>query len=626
MFDTLFLNILNMSLGGSFVILFVLIIRLILHNAPKVFSYALWGIVLVRLACPFLPELSVSLVPVQAKPFTRDILYAETPQIYTGIQTIDQAVNPILPPAQPYNSVNPMQLVLFAGQVIWISGMLIFVLISILRFRKLKHMLVGAVQVQKNIYIADHIPSPFVLGFFKPSIYLPSSLTEAEKDYVLMHEKTHIRRFDHILKLIAYITLVFYWFHPLVWVSFRLFCRDMEMACDESVIKQLEPDARKGYTSALLHLSAGKHLMLQTPPAFGEGNIKPRILHIAKYKKPAFLAALAAGLFLFASCILLLANPHNERELLDKFTESARTGRPITWTSGEIIRLADLKKDSGILMQIPGYLAVHGGSERNNSYVLNDIVTYPFTHNGEDYNLQISYTKETLELYYITLQRISDGEMLFLYETPEDTANYGISLADGQAVKTYFNSRRSLDNYLKATLPDGLVTGPFNAALGNGGGCLLTSTEENVNLFLQDLTQYIDKEMLPASWYSPGGIVRFAGFPEITWENGIISQIFLPWNHSNMESGPESLDGCEVPACLQLISHDLYTIPYLESVQELYGEIPEEKQTVRLWYVFFATPESDTVYAIWLNADLYTKDQILDFAGSVTFTETAFEH
>lgn len=309
MSDGIFIQIFNMSFTASFVIIFVLIIRLLLKKTPKIFSYVLWSVVLFRLVCPFSFEGAWSLLPVNSNPIATDIAYAQTPRINTGITAIDSAINPMLPAATPYASVNPLQIWAFWGKNVWIVGIAALLLYSAGSLARLRRKLVGAVKLRENIYLADHIMSPFVIGVIRPKIYLPSTLSEQEQSYIILHEQTHIRRFDHIVKIVAFFTLVVHWFNPLVWVAFILCNRDMEMSCDESVMKQMGADIRREYSSSLLCLATGKRIITGAPLAFGEGDTKGRIKNVMNYKKPVMLIVLVAAVIVIVAFSGLMVNP-----------------------------------------------------------------------------------------------------------------------------------------------------------------------------------------------------------------------------------------------------------------------------------------------------------------------------
>ena len=307
-----FIQILNMSLGAAWAALLVMAGRLLLQKAPKKIPYALWGVVLFRLVCPVSFTSIFSLMP-RPQTIPQDILYAPQPEIESGFVVFDQAVNQSLPPAAPAAnaSANPVQFWLEIGSLVWQVGALLLLLYCVLSYLRFSRRLGEATLREGNIWESDRIPTAFVLGFFRPRIYLPLGLEEEEREYILCHEETHIRRMDHLIKPLALLLLCVHWFNPVLWLAYFLMCRDMEMSCDELVMEKLGSGIRKGYSTSLLAVSA-RQSGLVTPLAFGENDVKNRIQNVLRYKKPAFwvlMAALVLGVIL-AFC--LLANPREQ--------------------------------------------------------------------------------------------------------------------------------------------------------------------------------------------------------------------------------------------------------------------------------------------------------------------------
>lgn len=313
MLDGLFLSVLNMSITASLVILVVLLVRLLLKKAPKTFSYALWIVVLFRLICPFSFESAIGLLPINKTPIPQDIMYSTEPQIDTGINIVDSIVNPILPVANNMGeSINPLQVWVFVGSTIWVFGMLIMLIYSIIQFVRLKRKLVGATPLRGNIYLADHISSPFVMGFIKPNIYLPSSMAKTEQAFIIAHENYHIKRFDHIARILGFIALTIHWLNPLVWLAFVLSGKDMEMSCDEAVMREMDTDIRAEYSKSLLRFATGRKIIAATPLAFGEGDTKERVKNVMQYKKPILWVSIIAVIAVVCVVVGLMSNSKSE--------------------------------------------------------------------------------------------------------------------------------------------------------------------------------------------------------------------------------------------------------------------------------------------------------------------------
>ena len=300
--QAVFAKILNMSLTGSIVIAVVLLARLFLKRAPKIYSYALWAVVLFRLLCPLSITAGLSVlkpIPVTTTPGISTVSYQSVAQAVreNTPAPIRQQVAPAQPAEQPETS--PMQIAAY----IWAAGASVMVAYSIAQYLILRRKLAEAMPLQGEIYLADRISSPFVMGIFQPRIYLPSSTPMNERRFIVAHERHHIRRGDPVWKLLGYIALCLHWFNPLVWLAFCLAGKDMEMSCDEAVIKRLGEHTRADYSQALLRLATHKRMVSGMPLAFGEGDTKGRVRNMAKWKKPkVWVSALCAAL-----CLVILA-------------------------------------------------------------------------------------------------------------------------------------------------------------------------------------------------------------------------------------------------------------------------------------------------------------------------------
>ncbi len=324
--EAAFIKILNMSLTAGIVICIVLLMRFLLRRAPKIFSYILWMVVLFRLLCPLSFSSAMSFFNILRVPSAQqgeityipeNIGYMEQPALNLPIPAIENAVNGSLPPAFAETSVNPMQIVLWLGGCIWLSGIIIMTLYSVISYWKLRGKLKAAVWEEDNVYITEMIETPFVCGFFAPRIYLPaqfasdklSETEQKEKRYILLHEQIHIKRRDYIWRLVGYFALCIHWFNPLVWLAFFLSGKDMEMSCDEAVVKMLGENVKKEYSASLLSFASGRRIRINTPLAFGEGETGSRIKNVLRYKKPARVVIGIAIVICVAVIAALAANP-----------------------------------------------------------------------------------------------------------------------------------------------------------------------------------------------------------------------------------------------------------------------------------------------------------------------------
>ena len=315
-------KLINMSLTASVAIVLVILLRLLLKKAPKVISYALWGVVLFRLLCPISIGSSLSLYNLLDAPteetgtltsvmeyVPENIVHTEYPSVVLPVPGVSEVINDTLPQGEEQLRADPLEGPVFIATYVWGAGVLVMVIYGLATYIRLRRKLLIAVRVRDNIYLADGITSPFVLGLFRPKIYLPSTMEEKEQSYILLHEQHHIRRGDHIVKALAFAALCIHWFNPLVWAAFILSGKDMEMSCDEAVVKKMGEGVLADYTASLLSLATGKHIIAGMPLAFGEGNTKGRIHNLANWKKPAFWVVLVAAVACLVLAVCLLTNP-----------------------------------------------------------------------------------------------------------------------------------------------------------------------------------------------------------------------------------------------------------------------------------------------------------------------------
>jgi len=309
--EAVFLKLVNMSFTASWLVLAVIAVRFLFRKTPKWVLCLLWGLVAFRLICPVSMESALSLIP-SAEPLPQDIIYTAHPEIHSGIPVVDDTVNPILESSMTPSelvSINPTQVWSFVFTQIWILGLVIMLIYALISYLLLKRKVATAIPLRKNIKRCEFIGSPFVLGFFFPVIYLPTTLEKKDWEYVISHEEAHIQRRDHWWKPIGFLLLSIYWFNPVLWLAYILLCRDIEAACDEKVIKNMDKDALRAYSTALLKSSIHQRSITACPLAFGEVGIKERIRHVMNYKKPSFWVILISLVLILVLSVTLLTNP-----------------------------------------------------------------------------------------------------------------------------------------------------------------------------------------------------------------------------------------------------------------------------------------------------------------------------
>lgn len=358
--DALFLKLLNMSISASYPVLAVVVLRLVLKKAPKSVRCVLWGLVGIRLVCPFSFESVLSLIP-SRETVPPEIVYARQPAIDSGVAVIDRVVNPVITssfaPSGELASINPIQVWLFVGEILWVVGMAAMVIYALTSYLRLRRKVSASVNAGENIWICDYIDTPFILGILKPRIYLPSAMKPESAVHVLAHERTHLKRRDHWWKPLGFALLTVYWFNPVMWAAYILLCRDIELACDERVIKELNPEKKKAYSEALLSCSVPRRMIAACPLAFGEIGVKERVKSVLNYKKPAFWLMVVAFIVCVVVAVCFLTdpvegpnNPAVPATQPTETTEATAAAAP-TQPIGESVGL--VRGNASIYLQIP---------------------------------------------------------------------------------------------------------------------------------------------------------------------------------------------------------------------------------------------------------------------------------
>lgn len=331
-----FLYLANQSITAGYLILAVLLLRLLLRRVPKDLLLWLWVPVGLRLILPVSAKSALSLIP-RAKPIPMDIAYSPAPAIDSGIPVIDRAVNPVITEnLTPVVTacVNPMQIVLAIISNLWLAGMVVMLLYAAVSYYRLSRKCAVSMHLQGKLYLCDNIPTPFVLGIINPKIYLPSDMAPENQSYVLKHEAAHLRHRDHWWKPLGFLLLSVYWFSPLVWIAYFLFCRDLEMACDERAVAGMGEGERKAYSHALLSCAAPRHTIAMCPVAFGENSVKSRIKHVLRFQKTGFWVIAGVLVISVIVAVCFLTNPKEEEEPLLQTETTAPTEESYTPISG----------------------------------------------------------------------------------------------------------------------------------------------------------------------------------------------------------------------------------------------------------------------------------------------------
>ena len=308
----IFLKLLNLSISASWLVLVVLALRLVLKRAPKWVNVLLWGMVALRLMLPFSIESALSLIPSAETLSPEVVRFDPAPTITSGVELIDNAVNPALSEsfaAAPLASVNPLYVWTYLAGWVWLIGLAAMLLYALVSYLRLRRRVSASIPLRENIYVCDEVPSPFILGIVHPRIYLPSALDEAQRGSVLSHERAHLARRDHWWKPLGFALLAVYWFNPLLWLAYTLLCRDIELACDERVLRGMDAGQIKDYSSALLACSVPRRMIAACPLAFGEVGVGARVKNALRYKKPAFWVVAVSVVVCTVVAVCFLTNP-----------------------------------------------------------------------------------------------------------------------------------------------------------------------------------------------------------------------------------------------------------------------------------------------------------------------------
>lgn len=649
-FYGLLFNIINMSITGGVVILAVLVLRMLLRKSPKIITYCLWSVVLFRLLCPVSFSLPVSLLETAGSPaveegivhyIPEDILRSEAPT--ENMQTPENgngAIDIALPLASEKKSTDMVE----TGMMIWGGGVLLILTYAVGMLIILLGKLRGASLVDREklraagvgslipddvaVYEKRGLPTPFVLGVIRPKVYLPSGIDDAELRYILLHEGIHIRRGDHIVKVVSFFTLCIHWFNPLVWAAFFLSGRDMEMACDEAVLRRLGNSVKKDYSASLLNLATGRRIVGGAPLAFGEGDTGSRIRNVLKYRKPrTILICIASGTAL-AAAVLLLANPMGtskadeidnpmNENMLGQTPDAAEQnaayramerGERFTWETLEKL----MGESKPLLESYAGYDRAIW--EEPEDHVLTAFLQYSlWTEEPEAaYRLMIRYMVEDNSVDMVYLVRVNDQSVLDLYY------NEKWRDVDLEAFLSYIPE---LSDWVEEyTLPkrDQLSADPFSADVGTLGGQTFTwiGGKESDESKPQSVYSY------PSEWGSAAAIYRIESiFSEFS--DGKLTNVWLMQNHCALEV-LETVEGGKEQALLCLFECDLLTASEIGEAEADGIPLSEEDMTGKFWYVCFGREQSEYGYVLMLNQKYFTKEEAIAAAQSVRFKENAW--
>lgn len=401
--DAVFIHVLNRAITAAFMLPAVMLLRLLLKKSPKRFLCLLWAAAAVRLVCPFSFESVFSFIPSAETISLSVVRYAKEPEIHSGIPSLNHVVNPALrasfAPA-PGASVNPLQIWLSAAGVLWLAGVAVMLCAALAGFVRLRQRVREAVLWKSQVWICDRVETPFLFGILCPRIYLPSGMEETQILYVLAHEQAHLKRKDHWWKLLAYLLLSVYWFHPLVWAAYILFGRDMEQACDERVIREYDMEQKKNYSRAMVSCSIQKGMVLSCPLAFGEIGVRKRVKAVLGYKEPAGWMAAAAAAVCVAAAVLCWSSKPAARDQGD-------------WDKRPMLQMGDSVENRKLTLDAVEVLA-----QKGMDLSWEDFDGYTYTETGSGLYIRMY---EIDEIFSVWIGGTGyDEEPMYIYLTAND--------------------------------------------------------------------------------------------------------------------------------------------------------------------------------------------------------------
>ena len=657
-----FIKLLNMSIAASWLVLAVILLRLVLKKAPKWVNPLLWGVVALRLVIPFSIESVLSLIPsaqtvstvparIQSQP------EAVRPVIDSGVRFIDNAVNPVISQAfvnapSPEAVAEPVLRAANVAAIVWVAGLAALLLYAAVSWLRLRSSVSTAVRLRDNVYQSEFVSSPFVLGMFRPKIYLPFTIDSADAEYVIAHERAHIARRDTWIKPMGYLLLCVYWFNPVMWLAYVLLCRDIEYACDERVVCAYTPAERADYSEALLTCSVKRAHIAACPVAFGEASVKDRVKRVLSYKKPALWIAAAAVAAVVVVAVCFLTDPVGEEGAgVQGISEPTVGASPDEVTvlyedagnlPGEVVQsvrscVSDIAGEIGALGESDAggeAFTVTGAGVLYTNWHLTEYGESEIALCRVDYSIDISpalsfdysgcsFTDGQLsERIYLFFCRDGDGYVLFDAATQDYIDGFG----SGQGIEKYDEAAIALfDEYQRAmyyasasfTLPEGLTLGQFDRNIGCLGGWVLGSDAYEFH----STGNNSGREYA----YSEGSILTFnaADYPEgIVERSGASIENIVPRaNHTWLEDGHavSSDYNMKYSAYAAKQYYDLYVASDLEELAGMGVDVKTIPTQSEYWTVYIVHPALKIGYQVSLAANRYSLEDTIYFARSLLY-------
>ncbi len=637
--EGIFLRLLNMSIQASVLIVIIVFLRIVLKKSPKWLICLLWALVAVRLAFPFTIESRYSLAP-NANVISADTNAGRT-TVASGVTAIDEPVNRYIEKsygesaAAPVQKVTPSPVSVISG--IWIAGMAALALYAVLSYLKVWLRVRFSINLHDNVWICDGIDAPFIFGVIRPRIYLPSRISEEQAENVILHENAHLKRRDYIWKPLGFLLLTVYWFNPFCWLAYILFCRDIELACDEKVIRDLSMEQKKVYSKVLLSFSEPQKKVTVCPLAFGEVGVKQRIKSVLSYKKPTFWIVGLTAVAGIVVAVFFMTNPKQEltaeagteetqtdTEKLQADTEEAQTGTELQADTEEVqseltmqaLVQAVTSEDWNSNQKSGGIdpWRTYGNLDEDKVFhedSLTGLLRGTLTYDGKTYELQVyywpkdtagEYGKEADSVENILLLDVATGDGITLYND-EDTVD-----------------EPDIEEFLlrKYELPQELAQGNYDSSKLTGN---VTLGDYRVDLFLNFAGSLFENssyeepahgDWTPDAWYFLGGVgvCSDAGYADFeTFENGKLTGYDYTDNHMGCEK-VQTFTAGEYSGCLYRYEMDLVTASETDVLET------GESGVSDYWVLFFTKGEGEPLYMKFFNCDYYSKEEALESIGA----------
>lgn len=433
--DAIFLKLLNMSINASWFVLAVVILRFLLKKAPKKLRVILWSLVGIRLVCPFSIESIFSFLP-SSETIPENITMTPTPEIHSGIPALNTMINPILTETfapNPGDSANPLQIITFIAAAVWIIGMLIMLIYTLVSYILIRKKTNEAIKLNDDIFVGDRIATPFILGVIKPKIYLPSQMNEGDREFVIAHEKAHIKRKDHLWKPLGFLLLTVYWFNPVLWLAYILLCRDIELACDEKVINNMGAEIKKPYAEALINCSVPRKLITACPVAFGETGVKGRIKSVLSYKKPAFWVIVLAVLASVAVAVGFMTDPKGDETYIFGKTYGGELVYEMASISHTSIYMGycDISDDGRLSLAVIDHIVGYGKLKESDFDKAEFLSLLPDNDDG------IFTFGDIVKAYEVSIPVASGNEQRLVIFITDDNRIYRANIAEGHIIAAF---------------------------------------------------------------------------------------------------------------------------------------------------------------------------------------------